>query len=108
MSSTGSLLQICALIVWPLLFSISSLIWSERQAAAIHYLMKAKASLFVLERDIQFEWETGSKIQEIQKELRAESRHHAHLLRNLKTRTRAKFVRLKVSKYEFYDYTYST
>ena len=96
MSTNGSLLHICALIIWPLLFSISTLLWSERQADTIHYLIKAKASLYTLDRDIQFERDTGAKIQSIQKELRAESRHHAHALRALKTSQRAKFVRLKV------------
>ena len=46
MSAQGSLVQICALIIWPLLFSISSLIWSERQAHTITYLMKAKERIY--------------------------------------------------------------
>lgn len=95
MSTNGSLLHICALIIWPLLFSISSLLWSERQADTITYLIKAKASLYNLDRDIEYERETSARLQNIQRELRAESRQHAHTLRGLKTSQRAKFVRLK-------------
>lgn len=45
---------------------------------------------------MDFERDTWEKIRSMQKELRAESRHHAHALRALKTTQRAKFVRLKV------------
>ena len=55
-----------------------------------------KASLHTLDRDMDFERDTWEKIRSMQKELRAESRHHAHALRALKTTQRAKFVRLKV------------
>jgi len=91
----SSLIQIVSLIVWPLIFSVSTLIWSERQADQINALVRAKASLFQIKRGFLDEGVRSNEIRAIQKELRSESRHHSHTLRQLKTSQRAKFVRLK-------------
>ncbi|CAG5096182.1 Oidioi.mRNA.OKI2018_I69.XSR.g14507.t1.cds [Oikopleura dioica] len=93
--STISLFQFSALVLWPLLFSVCTLIWSERQSKSIEYLIRAKSSLRVLERDLTFEHETAHRLQDLNKELRSEARHHSHSLRQIKQGQRAKFLRLK-------------
>ena len=94
-AKSASLLMVMGVVVWPLLFSTASLVFSDRQKNSIEALTRVRASLFQLERGSKQIESTFAEIRDSNEKLRAEMKVNTGYIRDLKENSRSRFIRLK-------------
>jgi len=91
----SSLLAISAFLMWPILFSGSSLFFSERQKGQLSELGKVKASLWRLDRDSELIENSFDGIRKRHAYIRNHMKNNTGQIRGMKEASRSKFIRLK-------------
>jgi len=94
-AKSASLLMVMGVVIWPLLFSTASLVFSDRQKTSIEALTRIRASLFQLERGSKEIESTFAEIRGSNEKLRADMKVNTGYIRDLKEDSRSRFIRLK-------------
>ena len=94
-AKSASLLMVLGVVIWPLLFSTASLVFSDRQKTSIEALTRVRASLFQLERGSKEIESTFAEIKNSNEKLRADLKTNTGYIRELKEDSRSRFIRLK-------------
>jgi len=91
----SSLLAVSVFLLWPLLFSSSTLFFSERQQTQLKQLGRARASIWRLDKDAAAIQGTFGGIRQRHETLKLGLHNTTSQIREMKELSRSKFIRLK-------------